>query len=173
MADVVLGSTHFEGNTRLLSSSAAYHRSSWECLPHAQAKPPGQDTKSQANAQSNTYRHRLIHLFSWKYLHQGIYPPGNTTSGNTSAHGEHFCTRSRTGQQESMVIPSGICVHPIGSTSCSMVPSHERRKPGATLQGGRGTVCHWHYTLLTFPFLGRPSTHKGIVPSNVIDGPDR
>ncbi|KAH3882504.1 hypothetical protein DPMN_006444 [Dreissena polymorpha] len=37
-----------------------------------------------------------------------------------------------------MVIPSGICVHPIGSTSCSMVPSHERRKPGTTLQGA------WH-----------------------------
>ncbi|KAH3737450.1 hypothetical protein DPMN_044043 [Dreissena polymorpha] len=35
-----------------------------------------------------------------------------------------------------MVLPSGICVHPIGSTSCSMVPSHERRKPGTTLQGG-------------------------------------
>ncbi|KAH3736473.1 hypothetical protein DPMN_043042 [Dreissena polymorpha] len=35
-----------------------------------------------------------------------------------------------------MVIPSGICVHPIGSTSCSMVPSHEQRKPGTTLQGG-------------------------------------
>ncbi|KAH3737449.1 hypothetical protein DPMN_047474 [Dreissena polymorpha] len=50
MADVVLGSPHFEGNTRLLSSSsAAHHRSSWEYLPHAQAKPPGQDTKSQAN----------------------------------------------------------------------------------------------------------------------------
>ncbi|KAH3866289.1 hypothetical protein DPMN_029349 [Dreissena polymorpha] len=49
MADVVLGSTHFEGNTRLLSSSAAHHRSSWEYLPDAQAKPPWQDTKSQAN----------------------------------------------------------------------------------------------------------------------------
>ncbi|KAH3863206.1 hypothetical protein DPMN_026186 [Dreissena polymorpha] len=49
MADVVLGSTHFEGNTRLLSSSAAQHRSSWEYLPHAEAKPPGQDNQSQAN----------------------------------------------------------------------------------------------------------------------------
>ncbi|KAH3831164.1 hypothetical protein DPMN_104426 [Dreissena polymorpha] len=94
MADVVLGSTHFEGNTRLLSSSAGHHRSSWEYLPNAQAKPPGQDTKSQANAQSNTYRHRLIHnvhLSSWKYLHQGIYPPGNTYLR------EHVCTRPRTG----------------------------------------------------------------------------
>ncbi|KAH3815188.1 hypothetical protein DPMN_143710 [Dreissena polymorpha] len=79
----VLGSTLFEGNTRPLSSSAADNRSSREYLPHAQAKPPGQDTKSQAD----TYRHRLTL----------IYPPGNTylrasiflailTSGNTSAH---------------------------------------------------------------------------------------
>ncbi|KAH3821468.1 hypothetical protein DPMN_123232 [Dreissena polymorpha] len=46
-----------------------------------------------------------------------------------------------------MVIPSGISVHPIGSTSCSMVPAHERRKPGTTLQGGvapdvTGTTTH-------------------------------
>ncbi|KAH3847106.1 hypothetical protein DPMN_089420 [Dreissena polymorpha] len=66
-----------------------------------------------------------------------------------------------------MVIPSGICVHPIGSTSSSMVPSHERRKPGTTLQG----AWHWHYTPLTFLFLGRPHTHKGIVPPNVIVSP--
>ncbi|KAH3890662.1 hypothetical protein DPMN_014747 [Dreissena polymorpha] len=161
MADFVLRSRHLEGYTRLLSSSAAHHRSSWEYLPHAQNKPPGQDTKSQANAQSNTYRHRLIHLSSWKYLHQGIYPPGNTYLR------EHVCTPPGTGQQESMVIPSGICIHPIGSTSCSMVPSHERRKPGTTLQGGvapdvTGT------TLPSLLFLGRPPTHKGIVPPNVI-----
>ncbi|KAH3774466.1 hypothetical protein DPMN_175848 [Dreissena polymorpha] len=42
-----------------------------------------------------------------------------------------------------MVIPSGICVHPIGSTSCCMVPSHERRKPGTTLQGGVALALHW------------------------------
>ncbi|KAH3812832.1 hypothetical protein DPMN_141273 [Dreissena polymorpha] len=82
MADVVLGSTHFEGNTRLLSPSAAHHRSSWEYLPRAQAKPPRQDTKSKAN----TY-----------VTGQYTYPPGNTyimafillailTSKNTSAH---------------------------------------------------------------------------------------
>ncbi|KAH3847303.1 hypothetical protein DPMN_089623 [Dreissena polymorpha] len=41
-----------------------------------------------------------------------------------------------------MVIPSGICVHPIGSTSCSMVPSYERRKPGTTLQGGVALALH-------------------------------
>ncbi|KAH3776590.1 hypothetical protein DPMN_178021 [Dreissena polymorpha] len=50
MADVVLGSTHFEGNTRLLSSSAAHHRSSWEYLPHA-----------QLNLQGKTLSHRLMH----------------------------------------------------------------------------------------------------------------
>ncbi|KAH3824280.1 hypothetical protein DPMN_126114 [Dreissena polymorpha] len=69
-------------NARPLSSSAADNRSSWEYLPHAQAKPPGQDTKS-----------RLI-LTSQAYTYA---PPGNTylrasiflailTSGNTSAH---------------------------------------------------------------------------------------
>ncbi|KAH3876534.1 hypothetical protein DPMN_000379 [Dreissena polymorpha] len=88
---VVLGSTLFEGNARPLLSSAAHHRFSLEYLPHANAKPPGQHTKSQADARSNTYRHRLIHLSSWKYLHQGIYPPGNTHLR------EHTRSRPRTG----------------------------------------------------------------------------
>ena len=100
--------------------------------------PPGNTYPThRLNLQGKTLSHRLIltsqaytYISSWKYLPQGIYPPGNTYLR------EHVCTRSRTGQQESMVIPSGICVHPIGSTSCSMVPSHERRKPGTTLQGG-------------------------------------
>ncbi|KAH3777311.1 hypothetical protein DPMN_178751 [Dreissena polymorpha] len=51
-----------------------------------------------------------------------------------------------------MVIPSGICAHPVGSTSCSMVPSHERRKPGTNSAWGRGTRCHWHYN--TFNMSG-------------------
>ncbi|KAH3792457.1 hypothetical protein DPMN_145954 [Dreissena polymorpha] len=37
--------------------------------------------------------------------------------------------------------------------------------------GGRGTECHWHYTPLTFLYLGRPPTHKGIVLPNVIVSP--
>ncbi|KAH3877291.1 hypothetical protein DPMN_001154 [Dreissena polymorpha] len=81
MASIVLRSTLFEGNARLLSSSAALHRSSWEYLPYTQANPPGQDTKSQTYARANTHRHRLTlifleilssgHLSSWQYLHQG------------------------------------------------------------------------------------------------------
>ncbi|KAH3847309.1 hypothetical protein DPMN_089629 [Dreissena polymorpha] len=56
-----------------------------------------------------------------------------------------------------MVIPSGICVHPIGSTSCSMVTSHERRKPGTTLQGGVALALHFpHFSLFgTTPYSQR------------------
>ncbi|KAH3855502.1 hypothetical protein DPMN_098070 [Dreissena polymorpha] len=66
-----------------------------------------------------------------------------------------------------MVIPSGICVHPIGSTSCSMVPSHERRKTGTTLQGGVALSLHSPH----FSPFGTTHTHKGIVPPNVIVSP--
>ncbi|KAH3772661.1 hypothetical protein DPMN_174003 [Dreissena polymorpha] len=64
-----------------------------------------------------------------------------------------------------MVIPAGIRVHPIGSTSCSMVPSHEHRKPGTNSAWGRFTRCHRHYNPFTFLFLGRPPTHKMIRPA--------
>ncbi|KAH3736063.1 hypothetical protein DPMN_042623 [Dreissena polymorpha] len=75
---VILGSTLFEGNACPLSSSAADNRSSWEYLPHAQAKPPGQDTKSQAHTYVTGLHFYILlelltsgHLSSWQYLPQG------------------------------------------------------------------------------------------------------
>ncbi|KAH3772617.1 hypothetical protein DPMN_173958 [Dreissena polymorpha] len=64
-----------------------------------------------------------------------------------------------------MVIPSGICVHPIGSTSCSMVPSHERRKPGTTLQGDvapdvTGTTLPSLFSFRDDPLLTKESSHR-------------
>ncbi|KAH3735876.1 hypothetical protein DPMN_042436 [Dreissena polymorpha] len=75
---VILGSTLFEGIAFPLSSSAADNRSSWDYLPHAQAKPPGQDTKSQAHTYVTGLHFYILleiltsgHLSSWQYLPRG------------------------------------------------------------------------------------------------------
>ncbi|KAH3722352.1 hypothetical protein DPMN_065310 [Dreissena polymorpha] len=73
-----------------------------------------------------------------------------------------------------LAVPAGISFHLIGRElhpwqhGPVILMSH---KPGTSLQGGRGTGCHWHYTPLTLLFLGRPPTHQGIVPPNVIVSP--
>ncbi|KAH3831163.1 hypothetical protein DPMN_104425 [Dreissena polymorpha] len=64
-----------------------------------------------------------------------------------------------------MVIPSGICVHPIGSTSCSMIPSQERRNPGTTLQGSVasdviGTTLPSLFSYWEDPLLTKESSHR-------------
>ncbi|KAH3725068.1 hypothetical protein DPMN_050897 [Dreissena polymorpha] len=165
MADVVLESTHFEGNTRLLSSSATRYLSSWEYSSRAQAKPPGQHTQPQANTYVTDKLISILleiltsgHLSSWQYL------PQETrlfTSADWVAR-EHGHPRAH---------PAGICFHPISRTSphhahCSMTRQHIA---GCQLCMG---ACHQMVTGTTLPslfsFWDDPLLTKGVVPPNGI-----